>query len=733
MTEVAARASARSGWFSYSAGGMGERLGKYQLERKLGAGGMAEVWLARAEGPGGFSRQVVVKRIHAHLLEEPRFVEMFLGEASLVARLSHPNIVQLFDFGEDNGTPYLAMEWMDGPNLKELLRREKAEGRVLPAEMCARLVAMACEGLAYAHEAVDAETRGPLGLVHRDVSPDNLLLSSSGALKVADFGIARSAVQKHRTKTGTVKGKLAYMAPEQLRSEPLDGRADQYSLGVVLYELLAGTRPYDVKGTAELMRAVLQGTTVPLSQRRPDVPAELARIAARAMETDRARRFPDCRELQRALESWLMRSGHTFTAWDVAQWLKSPPTVHVAPELGKVADFEDEDEELPGPGGAAEGIVTVPPAVSPVTGSALQPTAWKPRPWVAVALGVLLFLGGWAWTGGDRGTEAPAAFGPPAPVDPRPASWPVARTQQQSAGESRLPRAAPDAGTGETSATLYAAAEAAAAGRRHAEAGELARTCLGRNSRHVGCRILSADALVWAADSAEAGVQYKRALEDSRAGGSVPAARLAQVKAWLERYERVRALLWRARVSQGGKATGEALAEFQQCVGLAPDVPECHKGNAEALLSADRAGPALREFQRYLELAPLAYDAVDIREKISELAPRGAVDSAAVTGDMPGVRPAAAYAGGSQAEAKERGRELPPGEDVRVVFSIKPDARVAVDGVDYGDSRFLDALRLRPGKHQLRLTNLRLNKQVNLEFEARLGEDNIIQHDLERD
>ena len=133
---------------------MGERVGKYKLQRKLGTGGMAEVWLARAEGPGGFSRQVVVKRIHAHLLEEIRFVQMFLGEAALVAKLSHPNIVQLFDFGEESGTPYLAMEWMDGPNLKELVRRERSEGRVLPPEMCARLVAMACEGLAYAHEAV---------------------------------------------------------------------------------------------------------------------------------------------------------------------------------------------------------------------------------------------------------------------------------------------------------------------------------------------------------------------------------------------------------------------------------------------------------------------------------------------------------------------------------------------------------------------------------------------------
>ncbi|HLK99636.1 MAG TPA: serine/threonine-protein kinase, partial [Myxococcaceae bacterium] len=219
---------------------MTQQLGKYQLIRKLATGGMAEVFLAKAAGPMGFEKTLVVKRILPHLAEDPAFVEMFLSEAKLAAQLNHPNIVQIFDFGEADDAYFLAMEFIDGPNLRVLLKRASQQGVALPPAVCARLIATACEGLAFAHDFADPGTGELLGLIHRDISPDNVLVSRQGAVKVVDFGIAKAAGQSHKTRSGVIKGKLSYMPPEQLRAKQLDRRADVYALGVVLYELLTG-------------------------------------------------------------------------------------------------------------------------------------------------------------------------------------------------------------------------------------------------------------------------------------------------------------------------------------------------------------------------------------------------------------------------------------------------------------------------------------------------------------
>ncbi|MEN9797332.1 MAG: serine/threonine protein kinase [Pseudomonadota bacterium] len=620
---------------------MGERLGRYQLERKLGSGGMAEVWLARAEGPRGFSRQVVVKRIHSALLEEPRFVEMFLEEASLVARLSHPNVVQLFDFGEDAGTPFLAMEWMDGPSLRDLVRAARGDKRLLPPEICARLVSMACEGLAYAHEVVDLETGVPLRLVHRDVSPDNLLLSRTGVLKVADFGIARSAVQKHRTKTGTVKGKLAYMAPEQLRSEPLDGRADQYALGVVFYELLTGSRPHDVKGTEELMRAVLEGATVPLVERREDVPEALVGIIDRAMDPDPARRFPDCRALQRALDGWLTASGFTVSAWDVAQWLKAPtatlaspqPTLGSLPESTPPSEVATVTVPVPSPVPHEPAPAPGPAASSPSAPAGPAPSGPGPasRQRVAALLGgtvLLAAVGAW-WLHHRRGTDAPVAPAPVAVEGGAPGAAASPLPSQPVPVRVASPPPSGDAGTPETAGALFDRAVDAVRSKRHAEARELAQACLDREATHAGCRLLRADASLWSADSASAEGAYVRALEDAKGGSTVPEERLAQVRWWLKRYDLARGFLWSGRYALESRTPAEALAAFQQCVELAPELPECHLGSAEASLKLKKTAGALRGYRRYLELAPLAGDARDVQRKLAAL-PGG--------GPLPGAR-----------------------------------------------------------------------------------------------
>ncbi|MCY1015340.1 protein kinase domain-containing protein [Pyxidicoccus sp. MSG2] len=295
------------------------QLGKYQLVRKLATGGMAEVYLAKAAGPMGFEKTLVLKRILPHLSEDPAFVEMFLGEAKLAAQLEHPNVVQIFDFGEADGSFFLAMELIDGPNLRKLVKR--AQEVPLPPALCAKLVAFAAEGLAYAHEFRDPATGEPLGLIHRDVSPDNILVSRQGAVKVVDFGIAKVAGQGHRTQTGVVKGKVAYMPPEQLQTKPLDKRVDVYALGVVLYELLTGKRPFDATTDVSVMQAILFEPFIPAVQRRGDLPAALVQVLERALAKDRDKRYPDCRVLQADLERFVMSTGESVGAYQIAQFM----------------------------------------------------------------------------------------------------------------------------------------------------------------------------------------------------------------------------------------------------------------------------------------------------------------------------------------------------------------------------------------------------------------------------
>ncbi|WP_395806666.1 protein kinase [Archangium minus] len=298
-----------------------QQVGKYQLVRKLAAGGMAEVFLAKAAGPMGFEKTLVVKRILPELAEEPAFVQMFLSEAKLAARLTHPNIAQIFDFGEADGAYFLAMEYIDGPSLRQVIKRAATQGVSLPPTLCARLISHACEGLAFAHDFVDPDTGEQQGLIHRDVSPDNILLSRQGAVKVVDFGIAKAAGQSHKTESGVIKGKIAYMPPEQLRAKPLDRRADVYALGVVLYELLTGQRPYASDSEAGLMQAIIYEPPIPAARVRPDLPQPLRRILSKALSKEREQRYADCHAFQADLEAYIVSVGRPVTAQQVAQFI----------------------------------------------------------------------------------------------------------------------------------------------------------------------------------------------------------------------------------------------------------------------------------------------------------------------------------------------------------------------------------------------------------------------------
>ncbi len=295
-----------------------ERIGRYALIRKLATGGMADVYLARVEGPGGFEKQVVLKRILPELARNPAFVEMFLREARLAATFEHPNLAHVFDFGSEGDAYYLTMEYVDGPTLRQVRRRAETQGWQLPVDAVALMIAKACEGLHYVHELRDPRTDEPMGLVHRDVSPDNLIVSRKGNVKVLDFGIAKDPNVESTTRSGTVRGKLHYMAPEQLSEQPLDRRVDVWALGVVLFELLTLKKPYLGTADAAVMKAILFDPLIPVQRLRPDVPDALAHIIDKALAKDRDQRLGSAQELQYALEEFVSASGQRLGSYDLA-------------------------------------------------------------------------------------------------------------------------------------------------------------------------------------------------------------------------------------------------------------------------------------------------------------------------------------------------------------------------------------------------------------------------------
>jgi eukaryotic-like serine/threonine-protein kinase len=291
----------------------------YALIREIARGGMAEIWLARQSGPLKLERPVVIKRIIASSAEEPAFVEMFLDEARIASQLSHPNIVQVFELGEHSGSYFIVMEYVPGQNLARVVRAVTKDGGSFSIALAVKLIALAADGLGYAHTRKGLDGK-PLEIVHRDVSPQNVIITYDGHLKVLDFGIAKASNRLTRTKTGLVKGKLAYMAPEQALGEPVGAAADVFSLGVMLFELVTGTRLYGEATEVEIVRMIATHKPFPNARsRKPDVPDDLDRLISKAMCPHAALRFQDGRELHLALEAWLKQRTDAPSVADLEQ------------------------------------------------------------------------------------------------------------------------------------------------------------------------------------------------------------------------------------------------------------------------------------------------------------------------------------------------------------------------------------------------------------------------------
>jgi serine/threonine-protein kinase len=293
-------------------------VGPYELVLHLASGGMAEVYVARRQGPHGFNKTVAVKRILPQLVQDEEFVAMFVNEARVAATLTHPNIVQVFDFGEANGELYMAMEYVRGTNVARLTRRAAAQGAVVPLDVCLHIVLSVLRGLEYAHGARD-DTGALLRLVHRDVSPGNVLIDESGAVKLTDFGIARAATVERRTVVGHLKGKLGYMSPEQVMGLELDARSDLFTLGIIFAELLTLRPLFHAPSELEILTRIRDADIGALRDARipPDVLAVLRRALARSPDV----RFEGAHEFADALEGLARQRGYSLGAPRLAEWM----------------------------------------------------------------------------------------------------------------------------------------------------------------------------------------------------------------------------------------------------------------------------------------------------------------------------------------------------------------------------------------------------------------------------
>ncbi len=281
-------------------------LGKYEILRKLAMGGMAEIYLARARGQAGFEKLVVIKRILPTVANDPKFVQMFLDEARLAATLQHPNIADVYEVGEHEGSPFFAMEFVHGQDVRTMRFAARKRNEQVPLAIALSIIQSTASALDHAHDRNGPDGRN-LGLVHRDISTSNILVSYDGAIKLIDFGIARATNSAHQTQTGTLKGKIPYMAPEQCRGQALDRRSDIFSLGVVLYELTVGRRPFAGENDFQIMEAIVHRDAPPPSASMRDYPADLEAIAMKMLARNREERYQTLEAVLHDLEPFLQQ------------------------------------------------------------------------------------------------------------------------------------------------------------------------------------------------------------------------------------------------------------------------------------------------------------------------------------------------------------------------------------------------------------------------------------------
>src|SRR3954465_1226386 len=301
---------------------LGKRLGKVRIVALLALGGTAEIYLARIGGAAGFEKYVVVKCLHDHLADDPEFVKMFPGEARLAAHLDHSNIVQTMELGEHEGRYYMVMEFLAGLSLAMIVRRagERLPGGRIPVNLVLNMVAQACAGLHYAHEKTN--NGKALNIVHRDISPQNLVVSFEGVVKVVDFGIAKAELRETKTRSGTIKGKFAYMSPEQCIANNVDRRTDVFALGVIAHELLTGRRLFKKPSPYETYQAVIDCAVDNPSKLNVELDPALDPVIMRAVAKDKDARYPTAEAFGDALLGYLHHRGKGSGGGEIGRWFE---------------------------------------------------------------------------------------------------------------------------------------------------------------------------------------------------------------------------------------------------------------------------------------------------------------------------------------------------------------------------------------------------------------------------
>jgi serine/threonine protein kinase len=439
-----------------------QRVDRYELLGEIASGGMATVYLARLTGVGGFQRFVAMKRLHPHLASENEFVEMFLDEARLAAGIHHPNVVPILEVGASPVGYYLVMEYIEGDTLARMLARAAGRGKRIPPSITVRIALDMLAGLHAAHELRD--DRGhPINLVHRDVSPQNVLVGGDGISRITDFGVARAASRLSATRVGQLKGKIAYMAPEQAQGdEQLDRRADVFSAGIVVWEALAAKRLFKADNEAATLGRIMNEPVPPLSRVAPHVGREVSEVVMRALNRDRDQRFSSCAQFADELEASAQGRVRAATSRELAAYVQEVMGEEVGRQREAVRNWLARTESLPQD---AVGLALAASPSSSVSAAAMslpegsslvsKPTrADSPRrlrmPLAALFL-VLLFGGG---AGGYYGVHMLRHDGSNAPTPARPAAEPAA---QPALVATAKPQEMPPAPSAESAATSSSA------------------------------------------------------------------------------------------------------------------------------------------------------------------------------------------------------------------------------------------------------------------------------------
>jgi serine/threonine-protein kinase len=448
-------------------GGPVRVLGRYALYGEIAAGGMATVHFGRLIGPVGFSRTVAIKRLHAQYAKDPDFVSMFLDEARLAARIQHPNVVSTLDVAADGDELFLVMEYVEGESLARLLRAVRASGRAVPPRVVGAIMTGALHGLHAAHEALN-ERGEPLAIVHRDISPQNVHVGTDGIARVLDFGIAKAAGRSQTTREGQIKGKLAYMPPEQITSGEIDRRVDIYAAGVVMWEALVGRRLFDGENEGALFHKIMHGEIPAPSALVEGIPSAVDAVVLCALAKSRDQRFPTAHAMAVAVEEAL----GVETQRVVGEFVHGVARESIARRAARISELEKEQTPTKKDSPAARASLSDAPTASSVLGglhpndpapdgatAGARTVVRRPPRTVLVALAVMAGLGALAALGilatvGARRADPPRAAGAPASTSST-ASDPTDRPPEGPAAAS-APTALPPASAAPTTASATA-------------------------------------------------------------------------------------------------------------------------------------------------------------------------------------------------------------------------------------------------------------------------------------